>query len=275
VKGCYLEASNRLSFIRYNLLVKNRLKKYCELSINASLRHKAFRAMKEENTIHILIIEDNPDDRASIRRMLLHGSDRSYVFSEAQLGAAGVRAYREAAGTPPDCVLLDYHLPDMNAPEVLAELRNGSEFPACPVVVLTGSDVRSGNSVLNAGAHQFIGKSWLTPESLTCAIENAILRFNLIAEQSPAERKLREGEVRDFALPDVFNDENARGVFGDAVPLSDESGDNVRGAVESFMDITDRSRAEAELRQAHHKLQSVLNSITDGLAVLDKNWRYT
>jgi PAS domain S-box-containing protein len=41
------------------------------------------------------------------------------------------------------------------------------------------------------------------------------------------------------------------------------------------MDITDRKRAEEELRQAHHKLQSVLSSITDGLAVLDKNWRYT
>jgi PAS domain S-box-containing protein len=41
------------------------------------------------------------------------------------------------------------------------------------------------------------------------------------------------------------------------------------------MDITDRKRAEAELRQAHDKLQSVLSSITDGLAVLDKNWRYT
>jgi PAS domain S-box-containing protein len=56
--------------------------------------------------------------------------------------------------------------------------------------------------------------------------------------------------------------------------IFDESG-NVHGALESFMDITDRNRAETELRQAHHKLQSVLNSITDGLAVLDKNWRYT
>ena len=27
--------------------------------------------------------------------------------------------------------------------------------------------------------------------------------------------------------------------------------------------------------QVHHQLQSVLSSITDGLAVLDKNWRYT
>ena len=72
----------------------------------------------------------------------------------------------------------------------------------------------------------------------------------------------------------MFNDATARDVLGDAVPLFDESS-NVHSALESFMDITDRNRAETELRQAHHKLQCVLNSITDGLAVLDKNWRYT
>jgi PAS domain S-box-containing protein len=40
----------------------------------------------------------------------------------------------------------------------------------------------------------------------------------------------------------------------------DESG-NLPSAVESLMDITDRKRAEEELRQAHHKLQSVLSGI--------------
>ena len=145
--------------------------------------------MREEKAIHILIMEDNPEDCASIRRMLLNGSDRTYVFSEAHLGAAGVRAYREPASSPPDCVLLDYHLPDMNAPQVLAELRNGAEFAACPVVVLTEPDVRRSDSVLNACAEEYIGKSWLTPESLTRAIENAIERFKLIAQQTSAERK--------------------------------------------------------------------------------------
>jgi CheY-like chemotaxis protein len=152
--------------------------------------------------MHILIIEDSPDDRASIRQMLLRGSDRPYCFTEAELGAAGVRACREAAGTPPDCVLLDYHLPDMDAPEVLAELRNGSEFPACPVVVLTGSDVRGGSRVLRAGAQEYISKSWWTPESLARAIENAIERFELIAERSSAEKKLRESEAKAKALAD-------------------------------------------------------------------------
>jgi CheY-like chemotaxis protein len=80
--------------------------------------------------------------------------------------------------------------------EVLTELRGGSELPPCPVVVLTGSNVRVGSSVLRAGAQDYIGKSWSTRESLTRAIENAIERFELIAERSRAERKLRESEAR-------------------------------------------------------------------------------
>ena len=102
--------------------------------------------MKTNAPCHILIIEDSPDDRADIRQMLLRGSDRHYRFTEAELGAAGVRACRETAGALPDCVLLDYYLPDMNAMEVLTELRGGSELPPCPVVVLTGSDVRVGRA---------------------------------------------------------------------------------------------------------------------------------
>jgi PAS domain S-box-containing protein len=41
------------------------------------------------------------------------------------------------------------------------------------------------------------------------------------------------------------------------------------------IDITVRKLAEEELRQTHEKLQTVINSITDGLLVLDRDWRYT
>ena len=44
---------------------------------------------------HILLIEDNADDRADLRQMLLRGSDRRYRFTEAELGAEGWRKTRE------------------------------------------------------------------------------------------------------------------------------------------------------------------------------------
>jgi len=49
----------------------------------------------------------------------------------------------------------------------------------------------------------------------------------------------------------------------------------IEGAVLTFVDITERKRVAAELQQAQHKIQTMVNSITDGLLVLDSNWVYT
>ena len=49
---------------------------------------------------HILIIDDSPDDRADLRQMLLRGSDRRYRFSEAELGADGLRQLQQTREDP-------------------------------------------------------------------------------------------------------------------------------------------------------------------------------
>jgi len=131
---------------------------------------------------HILIIEDNPDDCADIRQMLLRGSDVHYRFTEASTGAAGLRACREAGEAAPDLVLLDFLLPDLDAAEMLLELRNGKDLLPFPVIVLTGTDRRIGPQMLHAGAQDFLGKSWATPESLTRAVENATERWAMTRE---------------------------------------------------------------------------------------------
>ncbi len=149
-----------------------------------------------DTVCHILIIDDSPDDRADARRMLLRGSERRYRFTEAEMGRAGVRACLENDGQPPDCVLLDFHLPDIDAPEVLAQLADAEGWVRWPVVVLTGTDSHSGPEVLRAGAQDYIGKEWTTPESLTRAVENAIERFLMFSERRVIDRRLRESEER-------------------------------------------------------------------------------
>jgi len=134
----------------------------------------------------ILIIEDSPDDRAEIRRMLLAGSDTRYRFIEAETGAQGLRCCRSVEDGLPHVVLLDFHLPDMHAVDVLAQLCDGAELPPCPVIVLTGADSQSGPELLRAGAQDYLGKSWTTAESLTHAVENAIQRFALLTERKQA-----------------------------------------------------------------------------------------
>ncbi len=59
-----------------------------------------------------------------------------------------------------------------------------------------------------------------------------------------------------------------------ALPVRDDAGHIFRW-FGTCTDIDEFKRVEASLRQTHDRLQTVMSSITDGLAVLDKNWRYT
>ena len=161
----------------------------------------------------VFIIDDSPDDRAEVRRMLLKGSERQLLFFEAETADAGVKAVL-ACDPPPDCVVLDYNLPDMEAPEVLAALSGPDGMPVCPVVVLTGGASREdGQRVLRAGAQDYIGKDWTSPQALSRAIENA-------CESWAMARELRQ---RKDALRLVTDRETFRSVFSDATRgLTDE-----------------------------------------------------
>ena len=149
---------------------------------------------------HILLIDDCAEDRADMRQMLLRGGDRRYRFSEAQLGAEGVRMALAPKHGPIDCVLLDYALPDMEALDVLAALCQGSGSPPCPVVVITGAEMDEGLHLLSAGAQDYIGKHWSSPQSLTRALENAVERHALQAHHRRTDLALRLSEERYRAL---------------------------------------------------------------------------
>jgi len=144
----------------------------------------------------VVIIEDNPDDRDEIRRLLLQGSERRYQFIEAETGAAGVCAILDPSHGPPDCVVLDYTLLDIDAMQVLSAIMGSDGLTACPVVVLTGTaDMRLGPTVLRSGAQDFIGKDWMTAERLTHAVENAAERWAMIRELQAGQAALEASEA--------------------------------------------------------------------------------
>lgn len=147
--------------------------------------------MDPQQPFHVLLIEDSPDDRSDVRRMLLLGSERHFKFTEADTGAAGL-AILSGLETLPDCILLDFNLPDMDALGFIAALlRDGGHLTPCPVVVLTGSRT-GGNDVILAGAQDYLGKGWATPEVLTRSIQNAVERYGLAKERMLAMELLRE-----------------------------------------------------------------------------------
>jgi len=142
----------------------------------------------------VVLIDDNEDDRAEVRRLLLRGSDRRYTFAEAETGSTGVSLVL-ASDPLPDCVLLDYNLPDMDALEVLAALARPDGLLVCPVVVLTGgAGPEARRAVLQAGAQDYIGKDWLSPPGLTWVVENATERLAMARQLLLRDEALRRNE---------------------------------------------------------------------------------
>jgi len=141
--------------------------------------------------LRILIIDDSPDDRAEVRRMLLTGSDRHYTFTNAATGKEGVEI--ALSENTPDFIILDFSLPDMDALEALQLLRNGADLPPCPVIVLTGS-TEAGRELIHAGAQDYLGKGWASPPVVTRSLENALERYSLEKNRNQAMHSLRVSE---------------------------------------------------------------------------------
>ena len=138
--------------------------------------------------LRVVIIDDSPDDRAEIRQLLLSGSERPYSFIEAETGKAGIDAVLHAEADPPDCVFLDFNLPDTDALGVLRALSMDSGEPLCPIVVLTGSVMAvTAERLLASGAQDYLDKSWLNAGILMRAFDNAGTRFKLARQAHDSE----------------------------------------------------------------------------------------
>lgn len=85
----------------------------------------------------LLIVDNSPEDRELLRRQLMQDSEYSYHFFEEETGRRGLEMCEVIR---PDCILLDYGLPDINGLQFLAELLDGAHTMPFPVVMLTRGD---------------------------------------------------------------------------------------------------------------------------------------
>ncbi len=147
------------------------------------------------DVLRILIVDDSVEDRELIRRLLIAGCKRKYEFIESATGAECLRLCLETGQAPPDCVLVNYHLPDYDAPQLLAALAV-HDFPCCPVVVTGIVDGLDIPKMMRLGAQDFIGKAWLNSESLTSAVEIAIARYSIGHKQIEVALQQSEQKYR-------------------------------------------------------------------------------
>ena len=103
----------------------------------------------------VLVVDDEADVRRSVRLIL---TKAGYDVDEAEDPEAGVNLVKSGANKLPlNAIITDLNMPKINEIIVIPYLR--SQFPSCPVIVLSGSNKmeRAANMFTKAGV-EFLSK---------------------------------------------------------------------------------------------------------------------
>ena len=155
-------------------------------------------------TLALLVIDDDELDRKAVARAV-KALGKGYEMQEARDGRQGVAF---ATAREFDCILLDYHLPDIDGLDLLVELRDRLGVIA-PIVILTGSGNESvAVEAMKRGAHDYLPKSQLSPESLLRVVSNTIEKCSLQRRLAEAQQDLKR-----LALYDTLTGLGNRNLF--------------------------------------------------------------
>ncbi len=137
--------------------------------------------------LRILLIEDDEEDWILTRTVLEEIPGGRYTMDWVSSAAA---AYASLAAQPYDLCLLDYRLGMHNGLEVLARIRE--QYPAIPVIVLTGQDSRRTDlQAMEGGAADYLVKDQLDAAMLERAIRYARQQGNIMTALHASEERYR------------------------------------------------------------------------------------
>jgi len=130
----------------------------------------------------ILVVDDAPDTVLLVRAIL---EDEGYEISSADNGFS---ALAQIEKSPPDVVLLDVMMPEMDGYEVTQRIRQNAKLPFMPILLITAHDQASLVKGLDMGADDFIRKPFEIDELLArvrslLRLKHSVDKYDLIALQ--------------------------------------------------------------------------------------------
>ena len=142
--------------------------------------------MNQSNKQHVrvMIIDDDEIDRMSYVRALNSSSTFQYHIYEAALGNLGLK---QCMQIKPNCLILDYNIPELNGIEILRELNQAGYTQQIAIIFLTGQgDEDIAVQAIENGAFDYIKKSDLSTERLNLSVKLALEKKKL---QDALEKK--------------------------------------------------------------------------------------
>ena len=153
-----------------------------------------------DDSVHILLIEDDPAHAELIQRAFEDRGDESRLTIAHTLQEA--RACLGAS--KPTLIIADWRLPDGDSSELLAEDHHKT---APPVIIMTsyGSE-RNAVEVMKSGALDYIVKSSESMTDMPHIAENAIKQWRISLEQERMQKALAERESQFRLLAENSSD---------------------------------------------------------------------
>jgi two-component system, cell cycle response regulator DivK len=125
-----------------------------------------------ENKGTILYIEDNPDNRLLVKRILL---SEDYTLFESKDAFDALDVLKSVR---PDLILMDINMPDMDGYTLTAKIKTMPGFERTPILALTANVMRGDKEkTLEAGCDGYIQKP-IDIDQLTREIERYMMRRN-------------------------------------------------------------------------------------------------
>jgi PAS domain S-box-containing protein len=153
-----------------------------------------------DDSIHILLIEDDPAHAELIQRAFEDRGDQSQLTVAHTLREA--RAHIK--NSKPTLIIADWRLPDGDSSELLIEEHNTS---APPVIIMTsyGSE-RNAVEAIKAGALDYIIKSSESMTDMPHIAERAIQQWKTLLQQEHMQNALAEREAQFRLLAENSSD---------------------------------------------------------------------
>jgi signal transduction histidine kinase len=143
--------------------------------------------MRSSKKDQILVVDDSPDNLFLVQTIL---EEEGYEITLAEDGRV---ALAQIEMSPPDLVLLDVMMPDLDGLEVTRRIRGNPQLPFMPILLITAFDQPSVVKGLDTGADDFIRKPVEVDELL--ARVRSLLRLKHAVEEREQIARQREDFV--------------------------------------------------------------------------------